>query len=271
MSSTISFTSGWLVVIAWAMCCSDRLAALGRCDEQAALTLADRRDHVDHAAGDVFLAAHIALELQALLRMQGREVLEQDLALALFRRPTVDLVELGQREIAFAVLGRTDLALDRVAGAQVEAPDLRGRHVDVVRPREIRGVRRAQEAESVRQHFECAVATDRFAPACTVAQQREDEFLLAQPVCPFDARFCGHLQQFADVQGLEFGQMKGGNVGIAGRGTAVLAAIVDVEQIVFGLRILGGITVAIARAAATGARGTARTGRTLVRLRCCCQ
>jgi hypothetical protein len=39
----------------------------------------------------------------------------------------------GQREIAFAIFRRFDLAFDRVAGAQTEFTDLLGRHVDVVR------------------------------------------------------------------------------------------------------------------------------------------
>jgi hypothetical protein len=88
---------------------------------------------------------------------------------------------------------------------------------------------------------------------------------------PSTPAFSGHLQQLADVQGLEFGQVERGNVGIAGRGRGFLAAVVDVEQIVLVLRILGGITVPVARAATTGTRGTAGTGRSLVRLRCCCQ
>src|SRR5205814_10503578 len=62
------------------------LARLGRRDDEAALSLSDGRDDVDDAAGDVFLALHVALELEALVRVQRREVLEQDLVLRSFGR-----------------------------------------------------------------------------------------------------------------------------------------------------------------------------------------
>src|SRR2546426_1167884 len=129
----------------------------------AALALADRGDDVDDAAGDVFLALHVALELEALVRVQRREVLEQDLVLGSLRRVGVDLVDLHQREVALAVLGRANLALDRIARVQVEAPDLRGADVDIVRAREVGSVGRAQEAEAVRQHFQRAFAEYGFA------------------------------------------------------------------------------------------------------------
>src|SRR3972149_6143800 len=70
-------------------------------------------------------------------RMQRGEVLEQDLVLARLGRLAVDLVDLDQREVALAVLGGADLALDGVAGVQVEAADLRGADVDVVGAREV--------------------------------------------------------------------------------------------------------------------------------------
>src|SRR2546422_8100668 len=41
------------------------------------------------------------------------------------------------REIALALLGRPDLAHDRVAGAEIEPLDLAGRDVDVVRAVEV--------------------------------------------------------------------------------------------------------------------------------------
>jgi hypothetical protein len=45
------------------MCCIITvLPALGRGDDQAALALADRRDDVDDAAGDVLFALDVALE-----------------------------------------------------------------------------------------------------------------------------------------------------------------------------------------------------------------
>jgi hypothetical protein len=77
-----------------------------------------------------------------------------------FRRFAVDLVDLDQREVALAVLGRADLALDGVAGVQVEAADLARADVDVVGAGQVRGVGRAQEAEAVGQVSSDAVAED---------------------------------------------------------------------------------------------------------------
>jgi succinate dehydrogenase flavin-adding protein (antitoxin of CptAB toxin-antitoxin module) len=56
--------------------------------------------------------------------VQRRQVLEHDLVLVRFRRETVDRFQLGQRDVAFAILRGADFALDGVAGAQVEATDL---------------------------------------------------------------------------------------------------------------------------------------------------
>ena len=78
----------------------------------------------------------------------------------LLRVLEIDRVDLEQGEIALALLGAADLALDRVAGAQAEAADLRGRDIDVVRAGQVVGVGRAQEAEAVLQDLDHAVADD---------------------------------------------------------------------------------------------------------------
>ena len=64
-------------------------------------------------------------------------------------RLAVDLVDLDQREVAFAVFRGADFTFDRIAGVQVEAADLRGRNVDVVGTGEIRSLGGAQETETV--------------------------------------------------------------------------------------------------------------------------
>jgi hypothetical protein len=81
---------------------------------------------VDDAAGDVLFALDVALQLHLLLGEQRREVLEHHLVLVLLGRAAVDLVELGQRKVALAVLGCAHLAFDHVAGVQVEAAHLAG-------------------------------------------------------------------------------------------------------------------------------------------------
>ncbi len=72
----------------------------------------------------------------------------------------IDAVDLQQRKIPFTFLGAADLPFHRVPGAQRKPPDLRGRDIDVVGPGQIVGVRRAQEAETVLQHFHDPFAND---------------------------------------------------------------------------------------------------------------
>jgi hypothetical protein len=54
--------------------------------------------------------------------------------LGLFRLLKVDILDLEQREIALALLGRAHLTHDRVTGAEVETLDLTGGDVDIIRP-----------------------------------------------------------------------------------------------------------------------------------------
>src|SRR6185437_13381257 len=88
------------------------------------------------------------------------QVVEVDLVLGFLRVLEVEGVDLEQREISFAFLRRTDVALDRIAGAQTEAADLRGRDVDVVRAREVVRLRRAEESETVGEDLDDAFADD---------------------------------------------------------------------------------------------------------------
>ena len=64
--------------------------------------------------------------------MEGRQVLKQHLVARAVRRIKIDFADLQQREVALAVLGWADEAGNRIAGAQVEAPDLARTDVDVV-------------------------------------------------------------------------------------------------------------------------------------------
>ena len=75
------------------------------------------------------------LELDAVLGIERREVVEEDLLARHVGVLEVDRLDLDQREVALPFLRRADLAGDGVAGAQVEAADLRRRDVDVVRDR----------------------------------------------------------------------------------------------------------------------------------------
>ena len=186
-----------------------RLAALGRGDEQGALALADGGDQVDDAAGDVLVRLDVALELELLLGEERRQVLEHDLVLALLGREVVDLVDLHQREVALAVLGHPDLALDHVAGVQVEAAHLARREVDVVGRRHVARLGRAQEAEAVGQDLEDAVAEDLLAVLGALLHDREHQLLLAHAGDVLDLQRFAHLDELGDVEGFQFGEVHG--------------------------------------------------------------
>jgi len=67
-------------------------------------------------------------------RIQGRQVVEENLVARFLRRLKIDGVDFDQGKVPLAFLGRADLAADGVAGPQVETADLRGRNVDIVGP-----------------------------------------------------------------------------------------------------------------------------------------
>ena len=93
----------------------DGLAGLGRRGDERPLALSDRAQQVDDAGLD---AAVLGLEVELLLRIERRQVVEQDLVLGRLRTLEVDRLDAQQREVALALLGRAHLAGDRVAGVQ---------------------------------------------------------------------------------------------------------------------------------------------------------
>src|SRR5207302_2756273 len=110
-----------------------RLAGARWRDDERALPLAERRDEIDNACRQILLGRIVELEIDLLVRVERRQIVEIDAVTQLVGLVEIDLVDLEQREIALAILGRPDLALDRVSGAQAEAPDLARAHIDVVR------------------------------------------------------------------------------------------------------------------------------------------
>ena len=125
----------------------------------------------------------------------------------LLRVLEIDRVDLEQREIALALLGAADDALDRVAGAQPELPDLRGRDIDVVGPGEIIGVGRAQEAEAVLQHLDDALADDLDVAARELLQDREEQLLLSQERGVLHLMLFREGQQLGRGLGFEIGKL----------------------------------------------------------------
>ena len=131
----------------------NRLTGLGAGNDQTALALADRGDDVDQAPRHVLFAAHIAFQTQRFGREKRREIFKEHAVLELLGRKTVHRIDFYEREVAFVVLGRADFAFDRVTGVKVEAADLRGRNVDVVRACQVARIRAAQKAETIGQNF----------------------------------------------------------------------------------------------------------------------
>src|SRR5207245_10002887 len=108
----------------------------GRCGpargaEQAALSLAHRRDEVHHPSA-IFL--WIVLEVDPLLRIERREIVKENFIAGRFGIFEVDLLNLEKREIALAFLWRPDLSRDDVSGSEIESTDLGRRDIDIVWP-----------------------------------------------------------------------------------------------------------------------------------------
>src|SRR3546814_4521576 len=99
-------------------------------------------------------------DLQFALGIKRRQVVEIDAVADDIGIVEIDGGELGQREIALAVLGPADLAFDGVAGTQAEFTNLIGRDVDVVGTSEIVRLGAAQETETVGQHLDRAEPHD---------------------------------------------------------------------------------------------------------------
>ena len=186
-----------------------RLAGARRRDDDRALTLAERRDQVDDPGGQILLGRVVELELDLLVGIKRRQIVEIDAVAQLVGLVEIDLVHLEEREIALALLGRTDLALDRVAGAQAEAAHLGRAHIDVVGPREIIGRGIPEEAEPVLQHFEHAVAVDRLIVLGERLQDREHHVLLSERGRVLDLQLLGEMQQFGRGLGFEFLEIHG--------------------------------------------------------------
>ena len=184
-----------------------RFTGAGRRDDEAALALADGGEHVHDATGEVIAGG---LELQALLRIERREVVEEDLVTRLFRRLVVDGVDFDEGEVAFAFFGGADLAGDGVAGAQVEAADLRGRDVDVVRAGQVVVLGGAEEAETVGQAFEDALREDEAALFGLRLEDLEDELLFAQAGGAHDAHAFGDVVEPLDGHVFELDEVEGG-------------------------------------------------------------
>ena len=98
------------------------LASARRSDDQASLAFADGAEKIEDATSHVFLGR---FHFEATLRVQGSEIVEENLVPRDFRILEVDGFDFDQREVAFAVFGRADLSGNGVTGAEIELANLR--------------------------------------------------------------------------------------------------------------------------------------------------
>ena len=101
---------------------------------------------------------------------------------------------------------------------EVELADLAGRDVDVVGPGQVVVVGRAEEPESVGQHFEHALGEDEAALLGARTQDLEDELLLAHAGGARHFQLLGDARQLGDAHVLQRGEIDDlGFVGFGGR------------------------------------------------------
>src|ERR1700674_2080018 len=176
-------------------------AGARRRDNEAALSLAERREQVHDARADILARG---FKLQALLRIQRRQVVEQNLVAGLVGRLEIDRLDFDERKIFLALMGRAHLAADGVAGFQVELADLRWRHVNVVRPGQVVVVGRAQEAVAVREDLQHTLGEDVSFFFTLCLQDLEDEILFAESAGAGQLQGSGDLGQLGNVFFFEF-------------------------------------------------------------------
>ena len=128
-----------------------------RRNDQSALSFAERCQQIHDARAEILTHC---FELDPLLRIKRRQIVEKNLVAGLFGRLEVDSFYLHQREILLALMRRPHLATDGVAGLQVKLANLRWRNVNVVRAGQIVVIRRAQKSVAIRKDFEHAFGED---------------------------------------------------------------------------------------------------------------
>ena len=124
------------------------------------MPLANRCHQIDQASCQIFGGAIAFFERQALVREKRREVFKQDFTFSTLGGFKINVLDLKEREVSLGVLGRANHPCDGIAGAQVEAPNLAGAHVDIIGSRQKRTVCGSQKAEAVLQNLQHAITPD---------------------------------------------------------------------------------------------------------------
>jgi hypothetical protein len=173
-----------------------RLAGLGRRDDQAALAAPNGGDQVNQPPRDV---GAFRLHDETLAREDRRQVVEVRAAFGGLWVHAVDGLDPQQAEVFLVFLGRANLARDHVAGAQPKAADLRLRDVDIGGAGQEPVV--AEEAEAIVHDLEHTGAEDVPLALGLGAQQPEDQVLLFEGAVARQVPIASDVSQFGDGLG----------------------------------------------------------------------
>lgn len=108
----------------------NRLTRARRRDDETTLALAERRDEIDDARGEILVGQDLEFHLEALVRIERGQVVEVNLVTDFSGSSKLIVLTFSSASRARASFSR-GWAFDRIARLQREAADLRG-DVDIV-------------------------------------------------------------------------------------------------------------------------------------------
>ena len=179
----------------------NRLSGPGRRDDEAALALPDRGQKVHEARREI---VGIVLEIDELVRVERREVVEEGLLLGVLGMLPVDHLDLEQGEVALRFLRGADLAGNGVARPQIELLDLRRRDVDVIGARQVVVGRRSEESVPLGQDLEHALGEYEPVLRRLGLEDLEYDLLLPQARQPLDVERRGDVDELLDLLRFQF-------------------------------------------------------------------
>ena len=183
------------------------LAGSRRRDHQRPLTEAERGHHVDDPRFDaVGLVGD--LELDAVVRVERRQVLEGRQFVKDLRIPTVDLLDAEHREIRLGLLRRSNEPLDHHAATETETAHLARTDVDVVGAGQVAVLRASKETEAFGHDLEGAFGDHEAGLLGPLAKDLEDELLLRQVAGVLDLLLLRDLEQRGIRQLLQLGEVE---------------------------------------------------------------
>mmetsp|Transcript_18535 Transcript_18535/g.30416 ORF Transcript_18535/g.30416 Transcript_18535/m.30416 type:complete len:299 (+) Transcript_18535:12857-13753(+) len=177
-----------------------------RGNNQRPLPFTDGRHQIDNTGRTIPRCRIVGFHRQTLVRIKRREVIESDLVLHTFRIFKIDPCRVRQSKIAFRIIRRLDNAFDRVPSAQRILADHVGRHIDIIRTRQIVCLRRPQETKAVLQNFQNTIA--RYFPSLirAFAEDLEHHLAFAHGRGILDLKLFSHVQQIFGAFRLQLGK-----------------------------------------------------------------